>query len=80
MGGDRGNGGGRGPGPPPGKLQVVIYFQVEKLVRASLEKQQHSFLVGVRRCLDCLGLSLHPLKNFSEQRDPAKIAQKRRLS
>ena len=25
---------------------------------------KHSLLVGVRRCLDCLGLSLHPLKNF----------------
>ena len=32
MGGDRGDGGGgggRGHGPPPGKLQVVIYFQAE---------------------------------------------------
>ena len=28
MGGDRvDGGGGRGHGPPPGKLQVVIYFQ-----------------------------------------------------
>ena len=25
---------------------------------------KHSFLVGVRRCLDCLGLSIHPSKNF----------------
>ena len=26
---------------------------------------KHSLLVGVvRRCLDCLGLSLHPYKNF----------------
>ena len=25
---------------------------------------KHSLLVGVRRCLDCLGLSLHPFKNF----------------
>ena len=24
---------------------------------------KHSLLVGVRRCLDCLGLSLHPFKN-----------------
>ena len=42
---------------------------------------KHSLLVGVRRCLDCLGLSLHPFKNWvSEHRDPDKIAQKRRLS
>ena len=41
---------------------------------------KQSLLVGVRRCLDYLGLSLHPLKNFSEQRDPVKIAQKRGLS
>ena len=34
-------GGWRGAGglDPPGKLQVVIYFQVGKLVRASLDKQ-----------------------------------------
>ena len=25
---------------------------------------KHSLLVGVRRCVDCFGLSLHPLKNF----------------
>ena len=25
---------------------------------------KHSLLLGVRRCLDCLDLSLHPLKNF----------------
>ena len=25
---------------------------------------KHSLLVGVPRCLDCFGLSLHPLKNF----------------
>ena len=43
---------------------------------------KHSFLVGLRRCLDFLGLSLHPLKKLlvSEQRDPDKIGQKRRLS
>ena len=43
---------------------------------------KHSLLVGVCRCIDCLGLSLHPLKKLwvSEQRDPDKIAQKRRLS
>ena len=34
----RGRGAGA-PDLPPGKLQVVIYFQEEKLVRASLEKQ-----------------------------------------
>ena len=25
---------------------------------------KHSLLVGVGRCLECFGLSLHPLKNF----------------
>ena len=34
-----------------------------KLMFAYL-KQSLGLLVGVRRCLDCLGLSLHPLKNF----------------
>ena len=38
---------------------------------------KHSLLVGVHRCLDCLGISLKPLKNFSEHHDPDKIAQKR---
>ena len=32
-----------------------------KLIFAYLK---HSLLMGVRRCLDCWGLSLHPLKNF----------------
>ena len=41
MGGDREGGGGRGPGPPPGKLQE------EKLVRASIEKQSPPAPVGV---------------------------------
>ena len=39
MGGDREGAGGRGPRPPPGKLQVVMYFLEEKLVRTSIEKQ-----------------------------------------
>ena len=44
MGGDRGAGGGGGGGgqgtwTSPWKLQVAIYFQEEKLVQASLEKQ-----------------------------------------
>ena len=34
MGGDREGAGGRGPRPPPGKLQVVMYFLEEKLEEA----------------------------------------------
>ena len=43
---------------------------------------KHSLLVGVRRCLDCLGLSLHPFKNFELVSNVTlkKIAQRRRLS
>ena len=33
-------------------------------IKLMFEYLKHSFLVGVRRCLDCLGLSLHPSKNF----------------
>ena len=33
--------------PPPGKLQVVMYFLEEKLVRTSIEKQSPPAPVGV---------------------------------
>ena len=35
MGGDREGAGGRGPRPPPGKLQVVTYFLEEKTGRSN---------------------------------------------
>ena len=33
-------------------------------IKLMLAYLKHSLFVGVRRCLDCLGLSLHPFKNF----------------
>ena len=33
-------------------------------IKLMLSYLKHSLLVGVLRCLDCLGLSLHPFKNF----------------
>ena len=53
MGGDREGAGDRGPRPPPGKLQVVMYFLEEKLVRTFI-----FVCASVRTCDD-------PLESFN---------------
>ena len=64
------------PPPPPGSahnggrrarlLPVYTYFitLIACAFKMMFAYLKHSLLVGVPRCLDCLGLSLHPLKNF----------------
>ena len=73
-------------------MRVLVNLETcQTRIKLKFAYLKHSLLVGVLRCLDCLGLSLHPLKNFelvssvtltrvSEQGDTDKIAQKRRLS
>ena len=46
-------------------LRVLVSLENRQTrIKLMLAYLKHSLLVGVRRCLDCLSLSLHPLKNF----------------
>ena len=46
-------------------MRVLVNLENHKnCIRMMFAYLKHSLLVGVLRCLDCMGLSLHPFKNF----------------